>query len=469
MVPSPPPGECVCTPASPTDSGEDSHEGDFHSKCILIRAFYNMSLSLTIEQQLIWEAWIQEVENTIFVNMSLSSDEKVVLCSLSLKAFFAVHIDIYNELSYMEIADWGFVIDFLYVSINIQLEITQSVVTVDGNGRCDLTDAIKNASKNGSPNEQSACNNLVLEIEAILSDMSLSYEMQLSMCFELFQSFFVQHPDMESFVLSINIEGYGSIESFLAVCKTYSRITTISTVISGSSEVDCVLCAALKEAATNGSFTTAQQTQILQLKAKLELYFKSTTSIKLRLKYISTTCHEMFKLEPWMLELVESIMCGDWGSIYDIIFCSGICTNHGCGDLDNEATTTASPTTPSSSAGSTAMVPANCATIGDLIVVDSKNETVITNVLLQAYASWTFNQRTGFNSCFNKVRRAIWNNVMFPTKTLKLKELNLNFKEYNANNPPAQDLVFNLTISVWQGTIRQFVECAGSCCANAVA
>ena len=95
-------------------------------------------------------------------------------------------------------------------------------------------------------------------------------------------------------------------------------------VLSGSSDVDCVLLAALKEAATNGSFTTAQQAQILQLKAKLEVFFKSTTSIKAKLAYVSATCHEMFKLEPWMVEIIESVMCGDWGSIYDIIFCSGV-------------------------------------------------------------------------------------------------------------------------------------------------
>jgi len=299
--------------------------------------------------------------------------------------------------------------------------------------------------------------------------MSLSYEMKLSMVFEVFQAFFVQHPDKESFVRSMKIRGYGSMESFLAVCRTYSRITSLSMVISGSSDSDCVLLAALQEASTNGSFTNAQKTQILQLKAKLELYFKSTTSLKMRLKYISSTCHEMFKLEPWMIEMVESIMCGEWGSIYDIIFSSGVCSNHGCGDLDSEVTTTASPETTPSSDGSTAVVPANCATIGDLIVVDAKNETVLTNVLIQAYSTWTFSQRTGFNTCFNKVRKAIWDNVLFPSKTLKLKELNKNFLEYNANNPTAQQLVFNLTISVWQGNIGQFVQCAGSCCANAVA
>jgi len=462
MVPTPAPGECVCTPASPTGmAGEGSHEGDFHSKCILIRAFYNMSLSLTIEQQLIWEAWIQEVENTIFVSKTLSNDEKVVMCSLSLKAFFSVHVDIYNELSYMEISDWGLVIDFLYVSVSIQIEITQSIVTMDASNSCDLIEAIKNASANGSPDEQAACHNLVVELEAVLSDMSLSYEMQLSMVFELFQAFFVQHPDMESFIRSVNIRGYGSVESFLAVCRTYSRITSLSTVISGSSDSDCVLLAALQDASTNGSFTSDQKTHILQLKEKLAFFFKSNISIKLRLKYISTTCHEMFKLEPWMIEIIESIMCGEWGSIYDIIFCSGVCTNHGCGDLDSGITTTASAVTTES--------PANCATIGDLIVVDANNQTVLTNVLLQAYSKWTFNQRTGFNTCFNKVRKAIWDNVTFPTKTLKLKELNIDFLQYNANNVTAQQLVFNLTISVWQGTIGQFVQCAGSCCANAVA
>lgn len=224
-VPTPPPGECVCTPAAPTDNGgEGSSEegGHFHSKCKLVQAFYNLSLTLTIEQQLIWEAWIQEIEDTILVNVSLTNDQKVVLVSLSLEAFFSVNIDIYKKLSYGVIPGWGVVEDFLHVSISIQLEITQSIVTLDANGDCDLLDAIRNASEECacSAQEKSAFASLLIELQAILEDSSYTYEQQLAVVFQLCQSFIVQNPSLEKLLLSIHIHGYGSVESLMRVCHT---------------------------------------------------------------------------------------------------------------------------------------------------------------------------------------------------------------------------------------------------------
>jgi len=416
-----------------------------------------MRVNLTDDEKVLWDAWIVEIETTILADFSLTDDQKVVKISLSLEAFFKVNQGIKTKLSYEKIADWGYMIDFVYVSISIQIESTQSICTLDQENTCGLIEALLNATANGSQDEQDACNSLVVEIQAILEDSSYEYEQKMAVISKIFKTFFADHPDMEEFFRSIDIKGYGSVTSFLRVCHTYEQITTLSVVIGGSDETNCVFLAALDSASKNA--TVEQQTQILQLKVKIKAFFQTTTSLKLRLQYISAQCYQMFKLEDWMIQVIEQISCGDWGTIYDLIFCSGVCTNYGCGNPDNgpgPQGTTVGPTTTQAS-----VKPADCSSVGSLIVVDSNNQTQLTNCLLQAYATWSNSQKLGFNSCFNKVRKAIWDNVSFPTQASKLTELHTDFLQYNNNSVTNQQLVFNLTITMWQGTVGQFVKCTG--------
>jgi len=259
----------------------------------------------------------------------------------------------------------------------------------------------------------------------------------------------------------------------LDVCQVYWRITTLSTVISGSSTSDCVLLEALEAASSNSSFTLSEQAEILQLEQKLALFFSENVSISARLEYISQTCFQMFLLEPFMVSIIEQITLNVWGDIYDIIFCSGICTNYGCGNPNDGSGPETAPPTASTSVGTTteesetstttSVVPANCGTIGELITVNvTTNTTVLTTTLTNAYNNFTSSQKLGFNSCFNKVRNCIWNNSQFPTQQSKFTELHTDFLQYNNNSVSNQQLVFNITIVSWQGTIGQFVSCCGS-------
>jgi len=402
-----------------------------------------MSVLLTIEQQLVWEAWIVEIENTILVNMSLTNDEKVVLISLSMKAFFSINIDIYNKLSYEKIDNWGFVVDFLYVDISINIEITQSVV-IDGNGKCKVCDALKEESDNCDcdAQEKADLDSLIVEIEVTLQMTSYTYEQKMGKISKLVKEFFRKHPNKEKKLKSKHIEGYGSFESFLRVCKTYEQITTMSVVISGYTSDDCELLAALEDALTNSSFSLPQKAEINELKKKIEAYFKNTTDYNLRLQFVSYSCYQQFKLAPWMRKIVEQISVAEWGNIYEIIFCSGICSNKGCGDVNDGPGPAA-----------------NCAAVGSLIVVDGMNKTLLTDTLTVSYSSFTPSQKLGFNSCFNKIRKAIWDNVLFPNEKAKLKEVQADFWSYNNNSVTNQQLVFNITIQKWKGSVAQLVKC----------
>jgi hypothetical protein len=453
---------CYCTPSPQpgngggVGSGEDGH---FHSHCTLIKAFFNFTIKLSATQQILWEEWLIDIQDNILANVSLTEDQKVVLISYSLKAFFSVHIDIYNVLSFEKIDNWGFVIDFLYVSVQIQLEITQSIVAVDSNGKCGATKALENAGKSLNAQDKSKIDALIIEINAHL-DVSISvgftYEQRLALVWQSCEAFFVTNPSLRSFVLSVEIEAYGSFESFLDVCHVFERTTSLSLVISGKTKSDCVLIQALYQASLNASFSPSVQMQIGQLQLKIETFFSVEVDFNVRLEFVSWTIHDMFKLQPFQFVFIEQISCGEWGDIIDLIFCSGICTNYGCGNTNwgpgPQGGSTVGPTV-------VPVKPADCSTTESCFTPDSNNCTKVTDVLLTAYATWTPGQRIGFNSCFNRVRKAIWDNITFNTVIKKKTELKSAFNAYQSGNVTNQQLVFNLSISVWQGTIGQFVGC----------
>ena len=101
----------------------------------------------------------------------------------------------------------------------------------------------------------------------------------------------------------------------------YWRITNVSIVIGGSSS-ECVLIQALEEAFQNTSFSLSVRSQINQIKVKLEAYFKVETDVYLRLQYFSAQIYQFYKLEIFIAEFVGRTSLGEWGCIYDLIFCA---------------------------------------------------------------------------------------------------------------------------------------------------
>ncbi|KAI1701064.1 FAD binding domain-containing protein [Ditylenchus destructor] len=108
---------------------------------------------------------------------------------------------------------------------------------------------------------------------------------------------------------------------------------------------------------------------------------------------------------------------------------------------------------------STTVPPASCGNRAPLIVVSAQNSTILTDTLTQHYNSWNSTIRIGFNSVFNQVRKAIWDNVSFPTAAVKITNIVQYFLSYNKNSVEHQKVLMDITIVEWPGTIRQFCDC----------
>lgn len=88
------------------------------------------------------------------------------------------------------------------------------------------------------------------------------------------------------------------------------------------------------------------------------------------------------------------------------------------------------------------------------------NTTILTNTLTQHYNTWDTPTKAGFNTYFNMVRKAIWDNAKFPDTKAKITEIVADLKKYNFNNAAKQKVLMDIIISEWNcATIKQFCDC----------
>jgi len=430
-------------------------------ECELVDFFYNISLLLDAEEREIFIEWIQEIQITILADSSLSADQQIVQISYSLQAFFEVNVDIEEVLYYEQLGSWGQVVDFVYVAYQIQIEITQSIVTLDASGDCALFDALRNATE-GNSEQSAAVEALIANITIILQFSEWSYSQQQAQIYLLFEAFFVEYSQWESFFLSIQIEGFGLLQYYVDVTFRYEQIVTISEVVGGSVS-NCELLQALLEASQNTSFSITVQNEFLELEQKLAAYFQDTSDVEARLSYVVSQCFSLFQLVEYMEAYVEAVSFGSWGSFYDLIFCSDICVNNGCGNPDNGPGTlppssSAAPSSEATTPAASTVPPAVCSSRWSLLEIQvSSNTTYFTDSVGAAYASWNATTKASFNTYWNQIRAAIWNTTI--TDSQVLKKVVTACSDFNSNNAYKQQILFNVTITEWYGTIGQFVAC----------
>lgn len=205
-----------------TDDGEGSVEVSAKTKkprnvpsCTFTEAIWNISLTLSYEQQIILQEWVYEVEYSYIANYKMySEDDLVVLLSLSLKEFSVNYTEIWEEISFKKIDSWGYCNDFLQVGVEIKLEVTSEIVEIDANDNCDLFDAMRNATQ-GNPEVESDCEDLIAEMTLIFKKSEWSYEQKMGACSGLLKKYFELNVQLELILKQCTIEGYGSFESFI--------------------------------------------------------------------------------------------------------------------------------------------------------------------------------------------------------------------------------------------------------------
>jgi hypothetical protein len=323
--------------------------------CDLIDALYEFSLTLTVTEQVVFEAFLEELQIKLSVNVSsMSLDDILVFISFELKAFLEVNIEIKEKISFLEVTDstcgckFGYLQDVISVAIMIQAEKVDAVVELDADEDCPLFKSMRDSCQSSEEEEWEA--ELELKLKVVLKQSGYSKEQKLTFCFEIIAQFIVDNPDCEGWLMSIDISAFGSFSSFLSVCKVQDQTVNVKEVISGSSASDCELIKCLDDAVNNASngISYGCKSTIYQISGSLKLNFQSNGDNQARLKFCSTNIFQMIKQAPWCAKDFYQLQIGVWGTIYDLEFCSNFCSEFDSCDCVNEGPGTPGPdnTTP---------------------------------------------------------------------------------------------------------------------------
>jgi hypothetical protein len=346
----------------------------------LIESLKNATVLLTVDEQTIYLELIYEIQIEILEDDTLTDIEKVVKSSYKLKHFLEANYEIKQKIAFVQVAAWGNLFDYLYISVDLQADFSEQIVTLDANDDCELFDSLVNATKNDSVKYQATLS-LISQIRFILLDVSWSHGQKMGQIHKLIKKFFDANPSWADFFKQIDIKGFGSFESFDDVCHGHHRALTISHVLVGSSDADCPLLKSLSNAYANTSFTLTIRSQIKQFHDKLAVYFGQVTDVDQRMVYVIQQYWQMIVVEQFIVPTMSEVSLVDltgeeWGLFYDLTWVSQFCNNTGsCGCM------------------SCGLGIPDCVSRPRLIAISAQNTTVFTDVLTVNYNSWNSSTR----------------------------------------------------------------------------
>jgi hypothetical protein len=373
------------------------------------------------------------------------------------------------------------------------------------------------ASASGNSQTQSRCNALIADIKAVLQcGCGYTLEQELGLINDLVKS---KYPDMISFLLTINISGFGPMESMLDVCHTEKQILSVSDVLSGSGDSDCELLGALYNLTLNVSISITERVTIKQMHDEIAACFAQTTDVEERLQNVSAVMFQFENLAPWVFTgVLFDCQIGVWGDFYEMEFCSNMCHNYGnCGGAGSgpgtpppsgssttpasssspAASSSAAPSSspaPSSSAAPSSAAPSSaapssspapssssaapsttpsatspapttppapvCNNRGSITVIVSSCGCSTLLQTLQAFLnSLTGGARISFNPTFNSVSSTVNDNVNYPTPASKVNKCKATMLAWSGYNVTVKAQFFALQIGSW-GKVQDYCGCA---------
>jgi len=443
-------GETEATDSASTDSGL--------VECQLTDYLYELCASLSGEEYELFYQFIISIQIDILADSSLTLEQMVVQCGFAIEAFFEVNVDIEAKFQFQMLGSWGYLKDFIYVGYQISFELTSNITELDSEGNCALFESLRNATK--GTDMESACEELIAQLTVVLGYSGWSEVQINSEIYSILVAFFAKYPSYKSFFMGIEIEGFGSFSYFFKSFSISAQMTSLDDAIGGDAD-NCALLDALYEGYMNVNLSISVRNQLKQLYNKTYWYFESDTTIEGRLDYFVEICYELSILSPYIEQIFMSLEIGEWGSIYDLIFIHGLCKGGDqCGDLNN-----GSGSHESSQEATTTMKPADCSTRYSLIESFMYNATYETSYFMiavnDAYATWNSTTKSGFNTYKNKFQATTVNSTA--TKQEKWDSMYSIAASYNSNNAWKQQILYNVTISQWGGTIGQFMACGSDC------
>lgn len=291
--------------------GAENNNGD----CELVSGLTNLSETITVtaDRQIL-------LDFITSLKLKLKVKADVTIVSNLLLDFQAENPRIWEMVAYQNITLKGFILGrFSKIVAYKQSQTISGVVVLDENDDCPLIQAFLNASQGVSGLESAAQGFCDDELRPLLLNTTLVGKKKHIAIAALINKFIARNAEYRYF-LKADIDGFGSISSYIYVTETYTQLRHVKTAIKGANSILVLaLEAKYEKLIAEGKLTIA--VQFSNIINEIKIAFQSETSFRGRLARFIKLLRTHGRLNFDILQYVYSIYLEGFGNLFDFVHC----------------------------------------------------------------------------------------------------------------------------------------------------
>uniref|UniRef100_A0A0K0DRY3 MACPF domain-containing protein n=1 Tax=Strongyloides stercoralis TaxID=6248 RepID=A0A0K0DRY3_STRER len=472
-------------------SGDVIDEIGSSGKPILIEVLFNISITLTGEDKIVFDQFIIELE-AFLASGIYTSIELSMYCSFKIKQFFSKYSIFYEKYKYESIGLWGTFDELFQVGTYHSAEKFNGCLVMNSSGKFDIIETfLQFQLKLSNP---SVFDVYINELTLILQSTSYTESEKYNLIYKFISKVSTDFPDFKKNLFDLEIGSFGSIYMLQEISIQYYRMEQVEILFEG--EPKCAFVTALYSCLTDSKYQLSSSN-----KGYLKILFDkfsviiadSTLTYAEKIKAISYQYRQFVKtygyLEQTFLSFEISAQFGCFGDFLAMFafgesqqcwpeyFLTLIGTTIELSTTEaaitevyttefstTELSTTESSTTELSTievstteGQTTAIITGDCSSASSVVLQVVNGQTIFYTAAMESWSTWAAIEKANWKTFCTK----IYNNYVISTtmtETEKITAIIAEINAYVAFYYYREEHIFSIQLGVW-GTVRQLCSC----------
>uniref|UniRef100_A0A0N5BBQ8 Uncharacterized protein n=1 Tax=Strongyloides papillosus TaxID=174720 RepID=A0A0N5BBQ8_STREA len=442
-------------------AGDVVDETGDSGKPLLIEALFNVSITFTGQDKIIFEEFIIELEG-LFASENYTSLEIVMYSSFKLKKFFLKYPVFYKQCQFLSIGSWGTFYDLIQVGVYLSADKFNGCLIVNESGKFDLIEAFLQF-KSKCPNP-AAFEVYISQLTLILESTEYSESEKYALIYELILQISAEFPDLKEEFLELEIGTFGSIYMLQEISVQYYRMKEIKKLFKGKPKCEFVsaLYSCLSDSKYQLSMSNKGYLKILFDKFSV-IIANDTLTYAEQIKAISYQYRQFIKTYYYLQETILSFeISAEFGTFGDFIAMFAFAESEECWPEDfltlpevtTEVATTEAATT---EAPTTVPVTGDCSTASSVVLQVVGTQSILYTSAMSSWSTWAAIEKANWKTFCDKIYA---NYVISTTMTeeAKVTAIIADINAYVAFYYYREEHVHSIQLGTW-GTVGQLCSC----------
>ncbi|CEF62721.1 Hypothetical protein SRAE_1000099100 [Strongyloides ratti] len=442
-------------------AGDVVDETGTSDKPLLIEALFNVSITLTGQDKIIFDQFVIELE-AFFATENYTSLEIVMYSSFKIKQFFIKYPVFYEKCKYMYIGSWGTFYDLFQVGVYLSADKFNGCLIVNQFGKFDLIEAFLQF-KLKCPNP-AAFDVYITDLTLILESTVYSESEKYALIYEMILKISVEFPDLKEEFLNLEIGSFGSIYMLQEISVQYYRMKEIKKLFKGKPK--CEFVSALYTCLTNSKYQLSNSN-----KGFLKILFdrftviiaNDTLTYAEQIKAISYQYRQFVKTYYYLEETFLSFeISAEFGTFGDFLAMFAFGESQECWpedfltlpELTTEVSTTEAATT---EAPTTTALTGDCSTASSAVLQVVNGQTILYTAAMDSWSTWAAIEKANWKTFCTK----IYTNYVISTtmtESQKVTAIITDINAYVAFYYYREEHIHSIKLGVW-GTVGELCSC----------